>query len=99
MADRTSSTSRRRPVKDGGPKAVGSPAEEAANVDRLERQAERARSRAAAEITAGREAREVALTAAALVYRGRRRRSSVGRVLEAAGLFESYIATGVTPDP
>ena len=98
MADRTSRTTRQRPVKDPGPRAVGSPTEEAAAVEKLNLAAEQARTRAALEVHAARERREIALTAAALVYRGHRRRSSVGRVLEAAALFESYVETGVIPN-
>jgi hypothetical protein len=81
-------------VKDGGPKAVGSPAEEAAAVEKVNLAAEQARARAALEVHAARERREIALTAAALVYRGRRRRSSIGRVLEAAAEFERFLTAG-----
>jgi hypothetical protein len=97
MADRTSGTTRRRPVKDGGPAKRGSVIATPEEVERANAKAidaDQARARAALEVTAARERREVALTAAALVYRGRRRRSSVARVLEAAAEFERFLTAG-----
>jgi len=94
MADRASRT-RQAPKKVS---ELGATPAKAVQAEQ-EQEAQLARLRAAAAVTAAQERREVALTAAALVYRGRRRRSSVHRVLEAAALFESYVETGVIPDP
>jgi len=96
MADRASRT-RQAPKKVS--ELGATPAKAVQAEQEQEQEAQLARLRAAAAVTAAQERREVALTAAALVYRGRRRRSSVHRVLEAAALFESYVETGVIPDP
>lgn len=83
---RSSRPARQRPVKDGGPK----PPSEAEASAMLERQD--ARARAALEAQATLQRREVALTAAALIYRRRTRHA--GRVLLLAREFESYLERG-----
>lgn len=97
---KTRSTSRQRPVRDAGPKAVSVPdpharPSETSRAQETQRrlEAQEARNRAALEVTATRERREIAITAAALLFRGHGRRS-VQRTLDAAAEFERYIDVG-----